>query len=389
MRSVSLIHQSTKIAGFLLLSTLASVSHAATPEEIAAQIESLSSDSYLRRENATEALLKAGPAAIEPLVKVLERGDLETTQRAIGILQSIAMARPIIEGESERPKLARLDPNEPDAWETLLSLSTMGGSRGERASMAVEEITQVRRAQTIQTLSLQGAVIGVKEFVYGATSTLQRVVEINEAYQGDDSLLELLRWIDRVEYARIEGPAIREGVLKGITQMPDLKTLSLLYGDINMETMKVIGDLESIDHLEFRYVTLNDEMIDAIAKLPIRVSLTLNGTDASSDRVDRLRQTLPGLKIEYKRGGFLGVRCNDTFNECIIQSVVEDSGAEAAGLRRDDVIIQANGEPVRRFADLQAVINTRDPGQNIHIVYRRLNVEYETDAKLGKLTEPN
>jgi len=265
----------------------------------------------------------------------------------------------------------------------------MGGSRGERASMAVEEITHVRRAQTIQTLSLQGAVIGVKEFVYGATSTLQRVVEINEAYQGDDSLLELLRWIDRVEYARIEGPAIREGVLKGITQMPDLKTLSLLYGDINMETMKVIGDLESIDHLEFRYVTLNDEMIDAIAKLPIRVSLTLNGTDASSDRVDRLRQTLPGLKIEYKRGGFLGVRCNDTFNECIIQSVVEDSGAEAAGLRRDDVIIQANGEPVRRFADLQAVINTRDPGQNIHIVYRRLNVEYETDAKLGKLTEPN
>jgi hypothetical protein len=389
MRSVSLIHQSTKIAGFVLLFALAPVSHADTPEEIAAQIESLSSDSYLRRENATEALLKAGPAAIEPLVKVLERGDLETTQRAIGILQSIAMDRPIIEGESGKPKLARVDPNEPNAWETLLSLSTMGGSRGERASMAVEEITQVRRAQTIQTLSLQSAVIGVKEFVYGATTTLQRVVEINDAYQGDDSLLELLRWIDRVEFARIEGPAIRKGVVKGVTQMPDLKTLSLLYGDIDMETMKVIGDLDSIDHLEFRYVPLNDELLDAIAKLPIRISLTLNGTDLSSKQVDALRQTLPGLNIEFKRGGFLGVRCNDSLNECIIQSVVEDSGAELAGLQRDDVIVRANGEPVRRFADLQAVINTRDPGQNIHIVYRRLNREYETDAKLGKLTEPN
>ncbi|PHQ36909.1 PDZ domain-containing protein [Rhodopirellula bahusiensis] len=389
MRSVSLIHQSTKIAGFALFLALIPVAHAATPEEIAAQIESLSSDSYLRRENATNALLKAGSAAIEPLVKVLKRGDLETTQRAIGILQSIAMARPILEGDSDHPKLARPDSEQPDAWESLLTLSTMGGSRGERATMAIEEITHVRRSQTVQTLSMQGALIGVKEFVYGATTNLQRVVEINEAYQGDDSLLELLRWVDRVEFARIEGPAIRQDVLKGVTQMPDLKTLSLLYGDINMETMKVIGDLESIDHLEFRYVPLNEELLDAIATLPIRISLTLNGTDLSSDQVDALRQTLPGLNIEFKRGGFLGVRCNDSFNECIIQSVVDDSGAEVAGLQRDDVIIRANGEPVKKFADLQAVINTRDPGQTIRIGYRRLNVEYETDAKLGKLTEPN
>ncbi|MFG0264202.1 MAG: PDZ domain-containing protein [Rhodopirellula sp. JB055] len=389
MRSPSLIHQSTKIAGFGLFFALFQVAHAAPPEEIVAQIESLSSDSYLRRENATEALLKSGPAAIEPLVEVLERGDLETTQRAIGILQSMAMERPILEGESEHPKLARPNPNEPDAWETLLMLSTMGGSRGERATMAVEEITQVRRAQTIQTLSLQEAYIGVKEFVYGATSNLQRVVEITGAYQGDDSLLELLRWIDKVEFARIEGPAIRKGVLKGVTQMPDLKTLSLLYGEIDLETMKVIGDLDSIDHLEFRYVPLNDELLDAIATLPIRISLTLNGTDLSSDQVDALRQTLPGLNIEFKRGGFLGVRCNDSFNECIIQSVVEGSGAEVAGLLPNDVIIRANGEPIRKFADLQAVINTRDPGQNIRIGYRRHNVEYETDAKLGKLTEPN
>lgn len=384
-----MIRQSTKIAGFALYVAMLPVARAAPPKEIATQIESLSSDSYLRRENATEALQKAGTAAIEPLVKVLERGDLETTQRAIGILQSIAMARPILEGESARPRLAQPDPDQPDAWETLLDLSTMGGSRGERATMAVKEITQVRRAQTIQTLSMHGAMIGVKEFVYGATTTLQRIVEINESYTADDSLLKLLRWIDRVEYARIEGPAIRVGVLKGVTEMPDLKTLSLLYGDINMETMKVIGDLESIDHLEFRYVPLNDELMDAIAKLPIRISLTLNGTDVSSDRVDRLRQTLPGLKIEFKRGGFLGVRCNDSFSECIIESIVPDSGAELAGLRRDDVIIQANGEPVRKFADLQKVINTRDPGQTIRIVYRRLDVEYETDAKLGKLTEPN
>ncbi|WP_236696744.1 PDZ domain-containing protein [Rhodopirellula islandica] len=349
----------------------------------------MSSDSYLRRENATEALLKAGPVAIEPLLQVLERGDLETTQRAIGILQSIAMARPILEGESDRPQLAQPDPNEPDAWETLLTLSTMGGSRGERATMAVEEITQVRRAQTIQTLSMQGAMIGVKEFVYNATTNLQRIVEITEGYTGDDSLLELLRWIDKVEFARIEGAAIRQSVLKGVIQMPDLKTLSLLYGEIDLETMKVIGDLDSIDHLEFRYVPLNDELIDAIAKLPIRISLTLNGTDLSTERVDALRQALPGLNIEFKRGGFLGVRCNDSFNECIIQSVVEGSGAEVAGLLPSDVIIQANGEPIRKFADLQAVINTRDPGQTIRIGYRRRNVEYETDAKLGKLTEPN
>ncbi|MCC9641145.1 PDZ domain-containing protein [Rhodopirellula sp. JC740] len=382
------IRQSTRITGLICLLLVASVAVAQPPEEIAAQIESLSSDSYLRRENATEWLLNAGPAAIDPLVEVLERGDLETTQRAIRILHAIAVNSPIIEGERGQPKLATRDPNTPDPWETLLQLSTMGGSRGERATMAVEEITQVRRVQTVQTLSLQGALIGIQEFVYGARSELASVVEISDAFQGDDSLLQLLRWVDKIEYARVEGSAIRPDVLRGVVQMPDLKTLSLLYGELDEETLKVIGDLSSIDHLEFRYVTLNDEMLDSVAKLPIRISLTLNGTDVTKDRVDALRQTLPGLKIEYKFGGFLGVRCNDTLNECIIQSVVDGSGAQAAGLRTGDVIISADGNAIKRFADLQAVINTHTPGESLEIGYRRNRVEFQTKAKLGKMTEP-
>jgi S1-C subfamily serine protease len=132
---------------------------------------------------------------------------------------------------------------------------------------------------------------------------------------------------------------------------------------------------------------MSGELVDQLATLPIRVSLTLNGTAAPPQRVEALQQTVPGLEIIFKQGGFLGVQCYDNFNECMINEVLRGQGAERAGLLPGDVVIEVDGKTVKQFKDLQKAIDAHMPGETIKIRYLRGEREFETSALLGKLSE--
>ena len=382
-------------------------------------VEDLSSDSYLRRRRATQDLVAVGPRAVPHLVDVLGRGDLESTERAVAALQQIAINQPFMPRvestvsetapgsadqdtagpddsatQSDDAETATADGGEPtsstagdEAWEALERLAGMGGSRAARATQAISEVRQVRRKLVTQRLMRHGIHIGNLDVVLRARNTLQRIVQIGEDYSGTDELLSTLRWVDKIGMARVEGPAIRRPVLAAVAEMPDLHTISLVQGDIDWAALKALGDLPPIRHLEFRYVPLDAEMVDYLATLPITVSLTLNGTGAPAERVAALKASLPGLDVEFKQGGFLGVKCYDSVNTCVINEVVADSGAEAAGLIPGDVITAVDGKPIRRFSDLQEAINAHLPGDQIELSYRRAELERTTKAKLGKLVE--
>ena len=169
--------------------------------------------------------------------------------------------------------------------------------------------------------------------------------------------------------------------------MPDLKTLSLIKGEIDAATLSTLGDIAELRRLELRYIPMSGELVDQLATLPIRVSLTLNGTAAPAQRVEALQQTVPGLEIIFKQGGFLGVQCYDNFNECMINEVLRGQGAERAGLLPGDVVIEVDGKTVKQFKDLQKAIDAHMPGETIKIRYLRGERELETSAVLGILSE--
>ncbi len=358
----------------------------AAPEEISRWVEDLSSNSYLRRNRASADLTRAGQPAVPELVAALDAGDLETTERVLSILQEIAARAPII------PATTLDDRNQPDstapnAWEELLRISTLGGSRGTRAKVATTEIRQIRSVQAIDVLRAEGVFIGTTEFIVGASSQQKQIVEIDNSFQGDVAKLGLLQWVRGIEFARVEGQSIRKEVLAGIVQLPDLKTLALIKGEIDGPTLSTLGDIAELRRLELRYVPMSGDLIDQLATLPIRVSLTLSGTDAPAPRVEALQQTVPGLEIIFKQGGFLGVQCLDNFNECMINEVLRGQGAERAGLLPGDVVIEVDGKTVRQFKDLQKAIDAHKPGETIKIRYLRGVRELETSAVLGKLSE--
>lgn len=360
-------------------------------DEIKKNVSQLSSDSYLRRKRATSDLMEIGHPAVGELIKALDSGDLEATERVISILQQIATKVPVFlsdhqvasQEESQEPAQDVTD----SAWEALLEIATSGGSRGARAKIAEREVRDVRREEALQVLRDHDIFIGVSEFIVGAREMPLVIVEIDDEFDGDPRVVDLLRWIDKIEFARIKGNAIRPDVLAGVIQMPDLKTLTLMKGELTLDSMRTLGGIDALRNLELRYIPMSGPMIDQLATLPIRVSLTLNGTNAPIESVDALRKTVPGLEIELKQGGFLGVRCFDNFNECLINEVIPGKAAERAGLLPGDVIVTADGKPIKQFKDLQEAINAHVPGDTIELKFRREEREMQTTAKLGKLED--
>ncbi|WP_146582291.1 PDZ domain-containing protein [Neorhodopirellula pilleata] len=357
------------------------------PTDIEKLVAELSSDSYLRRRRVTAELMEIGPAAVEELTAVLDSGDLETTERVMAILQEIAIDQPVYIEKPPASQAGESDVDPDAAWNALRRIAASGGSQGVRAQLVEREVREVRRKEAAQVLLNHGVFIGVGEFIVGAREMPKVLVEIGDEFDGDSRLIDLLRWIDQIEYARIKGEAIRPDVLAGVIQMPDLKTLTLMQGELNPDAMKTLGGMNELRHLELRYIPMSGELVDQLATLPIRVSLTLNGTAAPIENVDALRRTMPGLEIELKQGGFLGVRCFDNFNECLINEVIPGKAAEQAGLLPGDIIVQADGKPIRQFKDLQEAINAHVPGDTLEIEYRRNDVTSQTTARLGKLED--
>ena len=337
-------------------------------------VSQLGSDQYLRRGRASRWLIQAGPTTVPVLVAELGRGDLEFTRRAIDVLQEVAFSQP---------------PDEDDgAWGALQEVAESGvGSQASRALAAVDEIRDHRGQIARELLASQGVYIGMAEFVVRATSTMRDIIQLDRRWEGDIEQLQWLRWVKDIRYARVVGEAVDVEIVRQLVRMPDLETITFLEGQVDAGLLQALAEMKQIRDLEFRYVPLQPELADRLVELPIRSSLSLMGTGLPAETVERMRTDRPGLQIEHKQGGFLGVTCTPDFNICQITGIVRDSAAERAGLIPGDVIVGIGEVEVTRFKDLQDAINQHLPGDDVKIRYSRGGVINESSTKLGRLEQ--
>ena len=111
----------------------------------------------------------------------------------------------------------------------------------------------------------------------------------------------------------------------------------------------------------------------------------------SPDVIDVVTQLLENGQVEH---AFLGVQPGpltpqiadqfgiDTDEGILVLSVVENSGAEKAGVKAGDVITQVDGEPIRQVEDLLSILRERGPGDEITLTLLREGGEEQVDAKL-------
>jgi Do/DeqQ family serine protease len=55
----------------------------------------------------------------------------------------------------------------------------------------------------------------------------------------------------------------------------------------------------------------------------------------------------------------------------LVQSVIANSGAEKAGLKQNDIIIQINQKDINNFIDIKNLLNTKRPNDNVSVTYKR------------------
>ena len=112
-----------------------------------------------------------------------------------------------------------------------------------------------------------------------------------------------------------------------------------------------------------------------------------------------LKETL--IKVEEGKEGYLGIYGQNVTDDVssmyeipigvYISQVIEDSGAEAAGLRRGDIIVKLNDTTIKSMDDLTGILQYYEAGTTVQITIQRKKAgiyqEKVVDLVLGKRSE--
>jgi S1-C subfamily serine protease len=100
----------------------------------------------------------------------------------------------------------------------------------------------------------------------------------------------------------------------------------------------------------------------------------------------RLRRELPALKSGLRtRGAFIGIGGEDQDEGGVrITRVTRGSGAEQAGIRQGDVLLEIEGEMVQTFEQVRMHVMRKNPGDSLRMRLRRGQEEIEVVVVLGE-----
>lgn len=93
------------------------------------------------------------------------------------------------------------------------------------------------------------------------------------------------------------------------------------------------------------------------------------------------------LKLEYDTPSRtsrpkMGVRLEEVDKELKISSVEEGSGAEAAGLKEGDIILEADGKKISSVSDLLGALDGKKSGDKLKLKIKRGDEELEKEVTL-------
>lgn len=324
----------------------------ASAEQVRQWVRALDSEQFLEREVATEKLIAVGGAAIGPVVEALAGNNLEVTTRGMHILQELALSPDMAAEEAARQALERI------AAPRVTALA-------RRAAATLARLEQARRDRALQELKQLGAVVTARVPDMIVPTAERCKVELGDKWRGTDKDLARLRWLRGVGELVLLGPQVTDAWLAYVVAIEDLPTLTVKRAKVTDEGLRHLASLKKLQLLRLLYVPIGDKAVAHFKGLQGISTLQLYGTDISESGAEELRQALLGTKVEYGRGGFLGISCEAVPQGCMIFTVLPNSAAEKAGLMLNDVVLEYAGKPVPDFAALINLIAANQPGDRV------------------------
>ena len=348
--------------------------HPATASQLAAWTAELNSDEFLVRETATLGLIAAGQQAIEPLKQVLSSDSLEATTRAVYALQQLGSAADLVVQESARTALEE-------------AAAARATSVGRRAAAAIAVLNEQREEQAIEQLTQLGANVGRTTAIngFGALEEVATSIEIGKEWKGSERDLVRLQWIESIRQVVLVGEKVNDRVLAYALAMPGLQSLHAYRAKITDAGLTTIDRHAGLREVGLYYTPIGDAGLKSIGAAPGIGRLKLYGNKITQAATAELARRMPGVQIDYRAGGYMGVACDTFDTNCIISTVQPNSPAEKAGLRDDDIIITLDEQPVPSSAALVEQVSVRNAGEVLRLVVQRRTISDENELKLEEL----
>jgi hypothetical protein len=349
-----------------------------SPPPVDEWIADLESDIYSVRVRATERLILAGSAAIEPLTKAVEEGELETISRGVYILRQLAMSPADLAAEEQAYR----------ALEQLSRRRFSGASR--RAATALQAVHEMRQQRAQERLAQLGAVFALSpvQVTVGVRDSFPSV-EFGPTWRGTPADFAQVAWITAQESESpsaqwmiiIDGHQVTDDWMDRIVGLKNVAVVKLKSAQVSDEAIGRLAGLKDLEILELLYTPISDAAVDHLAALPKLARLRLIGTRITAAGHDRLQQQVAQAEIDFRNGGFLGVGCTD--NPCQISLVQPNSAAAAAGMRVEDIITGYNGQPVQTMDELTRLISQDTVGDKVSLELLRKNERITVEVELG------
>lgn len=177
---------------------------------------------------------------------------------------------------------------------------------------------------------------------------------------GDSDALRVGDWVIAVGNPLGLGHTVTAGIVSGKGRnIPDMPFEEFLQTDASINPGNSGGPLVGLDG---RVVGMNTAIIQGANSVGFAIPAS------------HLSSVIADLRSDGKVvRGYLGVQmatlpaaAREAIGDgVLLADVVPDGAAEKAGLQRGDVVVEVAGKPVKEPQDLQRVIGTRKPGQEV------------------------
>lgn len=135
--------------------------------------------------------------------------------------------------------------------------------------------------------------------------------------------------------------------------------------------LRQLTRLRGLTGVGFHGVPLDEAALGLIGRLERLERIELFGTGVGDDAVAALAAKLPAARIDFRKGGKLGVGALAFGGPCEIRTVQPGSAADQAGIRPGDVVLAIDGQPVADFDGLTGRMAGRGPGEQVRITVAR------------------
>jgi len=328
---------------------------------------------YSERQFATIQLERNKREAIDYAVQATETATGEKLDRLFQFLSSIAADPYSQDGERVYKSIADLAQNR----------TTSKAARAQKILQVIGEEQSNAALAKLETLKVSVADRQLQ--VISSSNEVKDALIIDEFFSGTAQDLECVRWLSMVEFVRLEGPKITRETLQQIVKIPNLKRLQLANTQLKSTDIDILLEAPDLDLLEFIYTPIGDESVELLTHLPVWGNMYLFGTDLTPSGQAELKSKIDGPDVLIARGGFLGVRCQAT--SVIVDGVVQDGAAEAAGIRARDKILTVNQVPVFVFEDIRRELANHSPGDSIPIEYERDSFSFDENGRIRRSKE--